>query len=71
MTPQLNRKTLKVNNRRGLKEQFNYSAGYVEKSVANPTTLSWTNRGKGIQGESVNSQNQGSKFIVNKNWKPL
>lgn len=71
MTPQLNRKTLKVNNRRGIKEQFYYSAGYVEKSVAKPSIVSWANRGRGIQGESVNSQNQGSKFIVNKNWKPL
>jgi len=71
MTPQLNRKTLKVNNRRGIKEQFAYGQGYVQKSTAEPTTLSWPNRGRGIQGESVNSQNQGSKFIVNKNWKPL
>lgn len=71
MTPQLRRQTLKVNNRRSIKQQFAYNPNYVEKSVAEPTTLSWANRGRGVQGESVNSQNQGSKFIVNKNWKPL
>jgi hypothetical protein len=67
----LNRKPLLVNQRRGIKQHFNYDANTGYKSVANPSVVSWASRGKGVQGESVNSQNNASKLIVNKNWKPL
>jgi hypothetical protein len=71
MSKQLNRKTLMVNQRRGIKQHFNYTPDFLPKSVAEPSIVSWAHRGRGVQGETVNSQNQASKFIVNKNWKPV
>lgn len=71
MSNQLNRKPLLVNQRRGIKQHFNYTPDFSPKSVAEPSIVSWSHRGRGVQGESVNSQNQASKFIVNKNWKPV
>jgi hypothetical protein len=70
-SPKLNRKRLMVNQRRGITQQFPYDANIGYKSVANQSIVSWSSRGKGVQGESVNSQNNASKFIVNKNWKPV
>jgi hypothetical protein len=68
----LNRKNLTVNpNRRTRKQEFSFNTNLGYKSKADPRVVSWSSRGKGVQGESVNSQNQASKFIVNKNWKPL
>ena len=71
MSNQLNRKPLMVNQRRGIKQHFNYTPDFSPKSVAEPSIVSWAHRGRGVQGETVNSQNQASKFIVNKNWKPV
>ena len=68
----LNRKRLTVNpNRRTRKQEFNFNTNLGFKSKANPSVVSWASRGKGVQGESVNSQNNASKLIINKNWKPL
>jgi hypothetical protein len=67
----LNRKPLMVNQRRGIKQHFGYDANLGYKSIANQSIVSWSSPGKGVQGESVNSQNNASKLIVNKNWKPL
>lgn len=68
----LNRKRLTINpNRRNRKQEFNFNTNLGFKSKANPSIVSWASRGKGVQGESVNSQNNASKLIVNKNWKPL
>ena len=71
MTPQLNRKSLMVNQRRSIKQHFNYIPDFTPKAEAQPSIVSWANRGKGVQGETVNSTNTASKLIVNKNWKPL
>ena len=71
MSKQLNRKTLMVNQRRSIKQHFNYTPDFSPKGNAEPSIVSWANRGRGVQGETVNSQNQASKFIVNKNWKPV
>ena len=71
MSKQLNRKTLMVNQRRSIKQHFNYTPDFSPKGNAEPSIVSWANRGLGVQGETVNSQNQASKFIVNKNWKPV
>jgi hypothetical protein len=71
MSKQLNRKTLMVNQRRGIKQHFNYTPDFSPKSVAEPSIVSWAHRGRGVQGESVNSQSTNDKFIVNKNWKPV
>jgi len=67
----MHRKPLMVNQRRGIKQHFNYSPDFSPKSNAEPSVVSWAERGRGVQGESVNSKSTNDKFIVNKNWKPL
>jgi hypothetical protein len=70
MSKQLNRKVLKVNNRSGVNQVFKYVEPTL-KSVANPSILSWASRGKGVEGESTNAQDLGSKQIINKRRKPM
>lgn len=70
-SPKMQRQTLRVNQRRGIKQHFGFNTNLGYKSKAEPSVVSWANRGKGVQGESVNSQNVNSKFIVRRNWKPL
>jgi hypothetical protein len=67
----MQRKPLMVNQRRGIKQHFNYTPDFTPKGVAEPSIVSWPQRGRGIQGESVNSKSSNDKFIVNKNWKPI
>jgi hypothetical protein len=67
----IERQPLRVNNRRSVKQHFNYTPDFSPKGNAEPSVVSWASRGRGVQGETVNSQNQASKFIVNKNWKPV
>jgi hypothetical protein len=67
----MQRQTLRVNQRRGIKQHFGYNSNLGYKSKAEPSVVSWSNRGRGVQGESVNSQNVASKFIVRRNWKPV
>jgi len=71
MSKQLNRKILMVNQRRDIKQHFNYTPDFSPKSVAEPSIVSWAHRGRGVQGETVNSNNTNDKFIINKNWKPV
>ena len=71
MSKQLDRKLLMVNQRRGIKQEFSFNNNLGFKSKANPSVVSWASPGKGVQGESVNSQNNASKFILNKRWKPV
>ena len=71
MGKQLNRKILMVNQRRNIKQHFNYTPDFSPKGKTEPSIVSWANRGRGVQGESVNSQSTNDKFIINKNWKPL
>lgn len=69
---QLNRKPLTINpNRKTRKQEFNFNTNLGYKSKANPNVVTWASPGKGVQGESVNSQNNASKLIINRNWKPL
>jgi len=70
-SPKMQRQTLRVNQRRGIKQHFGYNTNLGYKSKAEPSVVSWANRGRGVQGESVNSQNVASKFVVRRNWKPL
>jgi hypothetical protein len=67
----IERQPLRVNNRRSIKQHFNYTPDFSPKGKAEPSIVSWANRGRGVQGESVNSQSTNDKFIINKNWKPL
>jgi len=71
MGKQLNRKPLMVNQRRGIKQEFQYVEGGY-KSDAQPSIVTWKNPGRGTKGESVNSSGDvGSRQIVNRNWKAL
>ena len=67
----INRKTLKVNNRRSINQEFSFNTNLGFKSKANPSVVTYATRGKGVQGEEVNSTNNAARLIVNKNWKPL
>ena len=70
--PQLNRQALTVNpNRSPRKTEFSFNSNLGYKSKAEPSVVSWANRGKGVQGESVNSQNVASKFVIRKPGKAL
>lgn len=70
--PQLNRKTLTTNpNRAPRKQEFGFNSNLGYKSKAEPSVVSWANRGRGVQGESVNSQNVASKFVIRKAGKAL
>ena len=70
--PQLNRKPLSINpNRQTRKSEFTFNNNLGYKSKAEPSVISWGNRGKGVQGESVNSQNVASKFVIRKAGKAL
>ncbi|CAB4179480.1 hypothetical protein UFOVP1033_137 [uncultured Caudovirales phage] len=70
--PQLNRKPLTVNpNRKQRKAEFGFNSNLGYKSKAEPSVISWANRGKGVQGETVNSQNVASKFVIRKAGKAL
>ena len=71
MSKQLNRKVLKVNNRTEVTTGFVFTPNKGYKSVAEPSIVSWANRGKGVQGETVNSQNVASKFVIRKAGKAL
>jgi hypothetical protein len=70
--PQLNRQALTVNpNRKQRKTEFGFNSNLGYKSKAEPSVVSWANRGRGVQGESVNSQNVASKFVIRKAGKAL
>lgn len=70
--PQLNRQSLTVNpNRQQRKQEFGFNSNLGYKSKAEPSVVSWANRGRGVQGESVNAQNVASKFVIRKAGKAL
>lgn len=72
MGKQLNRKILMVNQRKGIRQYFDYVPDYNYKSVAEPSIVTWPSPAKGTKGESVNSSGDvGSKQIVNRNRKPM
>ena len=71
MSKQLNRKVLKVNNRKGIKQEFSFNPNAGYKSVAEPSIVTWRGPGKGTNGESTNYGDVGSKQIVNRNWKAI
>ena len=70
-SPKMQRQTLRVNQRRGIKQHFAFNPNLGYKSKAEPSVVTWNNRGRGVQGESVNSQNVASKFVVRRNRKPV
>lgn len=70
-SPKMMRQTLRVNQRRGIKQHFDFNTNLGYKSKASPSVVSWRNSGRGVQGESVNSQNNAYKQVVRRNWRPL
>ena len=71
-SPKMQRQTLRVNQRRGIKQHFGYNTNLGYKSKAEPSVVSWQNRGRGVQGESVNAHNPAAaKLIVRRNWKQV
>ena len=53
--PQLNRKLLAVDPGRKRSANFSFNSNLGYKSKAGPSVVSWSARGRGVQGESVNS----------------
>lgn len=71
MSKQLNRKVLKVNQRTGITQHFQYVEPKF-KAHTEPQIFSWANRGRGVEGESYNSSDAvGFKQIINKRRKPM
>ena len=62
---------LRVNNRTGISQHFGYNTNLGYKSKASPSVVTWQTRGRGVQGEEVNSTNNSARSIINRNWKPL
>jgi hypothetical protein len=61
MEPQLNRRTLKVNNRKTVEQKFERPKPTI-KSETRASIFTWASRGRGVQGEHVNSSGDvGSK----------
>ena len=67
---QLNRKILKVNNRKGITQKF-VSVEPTVKSETRASIFAWASRGRGVEGESTNAQDNNSKQIINKLRKPM
>jgi len=70
MSKQLDRKVLKINNRQEVTTGFVYTPDKGYKSVAEPSIVTWTGSGRGVQGESVNSGTGSGKTQLLKNRKP-
>ena len=70
-SPKINRKVLKTNQRTGIKQEFIYNPNIGYKSKAEPSIVSYNTRGKGVQGETINSTNNASRLIINRQWKPI
>lgn len=71
MSNQLNRKVLKVNNRKNVEQKFETVVPKF-KSQTRASIFAWASRGKGIEGESYNSSDaNGFRQIINKRRKPM
>lgn len=68
---QLKRQLLRVNGRTGIKKEFSFDNNSGYKSTANPRVATWQTRGRGVQGETINSTNNAARLIINRNWKPI
>jgi hypothetical protein len=71
MSKQLDRKVLKINNRQEVTTGFVYTPDKGYKSVAEPSIVTWTGSGRGVQGESVNSGTGSGKTQLLKNRKAI
>jgi hypothetical protein len=71
MSKQLDRKYLRINNRQEVTTGFVYTPDRGYKSVAEPSIVTWTGSGRGVQGESVNSGTGSGKTQLLKNRKAI
>jgi hypothetical protein len=71
MSKQLDRKYLRINNRQEVTTGFVYTPDKGYKSVAEPSIVTWTGSGRGVQGESVNSGTGSGKQQLLKNRKAI
>jgi hypothetical protein len=71
MSKQLDRKYLRINNRQEVTTGFVYTPDRGYKSVAEPSIVTWTGSGRGVQGESVNSGTGSGKQQLLKNRKAI
>jgi len=71
MSKQLDRKYLRINNRQEVTTGFIYTPDKGYKSVAEPSIVTWTGSGRGVQGESVNSGTGSGKTQLLKNRKVI
>jgi hypothetical protein len=71
MSKQLDRKYLRINNRQEVTTGFVYTPDKGYKSVAEPSIVTWTGSGRGVQGESVNSGTGSGKTQLLKNRKAI
>jgi hypothetical protein len=71
MGKKLIRQPLMVNQRRGIRQEFDFHTNLGFKSKATPSVFSWGSRGRGVEGESTNSTNNAANQIINKNWRPI
>ena len=71
MSKQLDRKVLKINNRQEVTTGFVYTPDKGYKSVAEPSIVTWTGSGRGVQGESVNSGTGSGQTQLLKNRKAI
>jgi hypothetical protein len=71
MSKQLDRKYLRINNRQEVTTGFVYTPDKGYKSVVEPSIVTWTGSGRGVQGESVNSGTGSGKTQLLKNRKVI
>jgi hypothetical protein len=71
MSKQLDRKYLRINNRQEVTTGFVYTPDKGYKSVAEPSIVTWTDSGRGVQGESVNAKTGSGKQQLLKNRKAI
>ena len=71
MSNQLNRKIVRINNRKSTFQKF-VTVEPVLKGDSRASIFAWASRGRGVEGESYNSSDaNGFKQIINKRRKPM
>lgn len=70
-SPYYVRMPLTPNKQRSVSQQFQYDASLGYKADEMSLKYAYGTPGRGVQGESVNSQNNASKQILKKSWKPV
>lgn len=67
-SPKINRQILRKNGGT-LKQTFEFNPVRGKGAEEFSSVYSWASPGRGVQGESVNSQNNASKQVIKKSWR--